>query len=128
MTAPTTAASPSGRAGTILPLQSGNPPAARRRNVSCGPAERRFILSAQANRPGDTRLDFLDEDPAATASHEVPPRPPRRRGRPPRPQRQQIMLRRAVAVAGGFLVLVLLILGVRGCLNARKERALKDYA
>jgi hypothetical protein len=73
-------------------------------------------------------LDFLDEDPAATASHEAPPRPSRRRGRPPRPQRQQIMMRRAMAVAGGLLVLVLLVLGVKGCLNARKDRALKDYA
>jgi hypothetical protein len=44
-----------------------------------------------------------------------------------RPQRQQIMLRRAIAAGIGLLILVLLILGVRGCLNARKERALKDY-
>jgi CARDB len=48
-----------------------------------------------------------------------------RRG--PRPPRQQIMLRRAVAAGAGLLVLVLLVLGVRGCLNARKERALRDY-
>lgn len=32
-----------------------------------------------------------------------------------------------MAVGGGLLILVLLVLGVRGCLNARKERALKDY-
>jgi hypothetical protein len=38
------------------------------------------------------------------------------------------MLRRALAAAGGLLLLVLLVLGVKGCLNARKERALKDYA
>jgi len=37
------------------------------------------------------------------------------------------MLRRGMAVGGGLLILVLLVLGVRGCLNARKERALKDY-
>lgn len=29
---------------------------------------------------------------------------------------------------GGLVVLVLLVLGVKGCLNARHERALKDYA
>jgi hypothetical protein len=38
------------------------------------------------------------------------------------------MLRRALAAAGGLLLLILLVLGVKGCLNARKDRALKDYA
>lgn len=37
------------------------------------------------------------------------------------------MVRRAVAAGAGLLVLLLLILGFRGCLDARKERALKDY-
>ncbi len=37
------------------------------------------------------------------------------------------MVRRAVAIGGGILVLLLLILGFRGCLDARNERALKDY-
>lgn len=37
------------------------------------------------------------------------------------------MLRRGIAAGAALLVLVLLVLGVRGCLNARKERALKDY-
>jgi hypothetical protein len=32
-----------------------------------------------------------------------------------------------MAVGAGILVLVLLVLGVRGCLNARKERQFKDY-
>jgi hypothetical protein len=47
---------------------------------------------------------------------------------PRRPERQQILLRRALALGAGLLVLILLVLGVRGCLNARKERALSDYA
>jgi hypothetical protein len=55
-------------------------------------------------------------------------RPPRR----PRPQRrterQQILLRRALALGAGLLVLILIVLGVRGCLDARKDRALEDYA
>lgn len=38
------------------------------------------------------------------------------------------MLRRGLALGAGLLVLILLVLGVRGCLNARKERALSDYA
>lgn len=54
-------------------------------------------------------------------------RPPRQRPKR-RPERQQIMLRRALALGAGLLVLILLVLGVRGCLDARKDRALRDYA
>ena len=38
------------------------------------------------------------------------------------------MLRRGLALGGGLLVLILLVLGVRGCLDARKNRALSDYS
>ena len=38
------------------------------------------------------------------------------------------MLRRGIAAGAGLLILILLVLGVKGCLNARKERALKNYA
>jgi hypothetical protein len=52
-----------------------------------------------------------------------------RRSRPARrPERQQILLRRGLALGAGLLVLILIVLGVRGCLNARKHRALSDYA
>jgi hypothetical protein len=37
------------------------------------------------------------------------------------------MVRRTIAIGGGLLVLVLLIFGFRGCLDARKERAMEDY-
>jgi hypothetical protein len=54
---------------------------------------------------------------------------PGRRRRPPRrPERQQIILRRALALGAGLLLLILIVLGVKGCLNARKHRALSDYA
>jgi hypothetical protein len=54
---------------------------------------------------------------------------PGRRPRPPRrPQRQQILIRRGIALGAGLLVLILIVLGVRGCLDARKHRALSDYA
>lgn len=54
---------------------------------------------------------------------------PRRGARPPRrSERQQILLRRALALGAGLLVLVLIALGVKGCLDARKNRALSDYA
>jgi hypothetical protein len=38
------------------------------------------------------------------------------------------MLRRTLALGGGLIVLILLVLGVRGCLNAREESAIEDYA
>jgi hypothetical protein len=39
-----------------------------------------------------------------------------------------MLRRRALALGGGLLILILIVLGVRGCLNARKHRALSDYA
>ncbi|HEX4865559.1 MAG TPA: CARDB domain-containing protein [Acidimicrobiales bacterium] len=56
-------------------------------------------------------------------------RRPSRRQRPKRrPERQQIMLRRGLALGGALVVLVLIVLGVKGCLDARAHRALTDYA
>ena len=58
-----------------------------------------------------------------------PARAPRRRERPQRrPERQQIMLRRGLALGGGLIVLILIVLGVKGCLDARANRELSDYA
>jgi hypothetical protein len=37
------------------------------------------------------------------------------------------MVRRTVALGAGLVVLILLVLLFRGCLDARKERAIKDY-
>lgn len=62
----------------------------------------------------------MDESPAS--------RPGRRPRRTARPERQQILLRRGLALGAGLIVLILLVLGVKGCLNARKHRALSDYA
>lgn len=53
---------------------------------------------------------------------------PGRRPRPRRPQRQQILLRRGLALGGGLLLIVLVVLGVKGCLDARARRALSDYS
>jgi hypothetical protein len=38
------------------------------------------------------------------------------------------MLRRGLALGAGLLVAILLVLGVKGCLDARKNRELSDYA
>jgi hypothetical protein len=38
------------------------------------------------------------------------------------------MLRRGLALGGGLIVLILIVLGVKGCLDARAHRQLSDYA
>ncbi|HEY3434467.1 MAG TPA: CARDB domain-containing protein [Solirubrobacterales bacterium] len=38
------------------------------------------------------------------------------------------MLRRGLALGGGLILLILIVLGVKGCLDARANRALEDYA
>jgi hypothetical protein len=38
------------------------------------------------------------------------------------------MLRRGLALGGGLIVLILIVLGVKGCLDARANRELSDYA
>jgi hypothetical protein len=79
------------------------------------------LAGAPRRQEGKPLLSFLDE----------PDEPARSRRRPPRgpsADRQTLMLRRTLAIAGGVILLFLLVLGVRGCLNARKESAIKDYA
>ncbi|HMU27673.1 MAG TPA: CARDB domain-containing protein [Solirubrobacterales bacterium] len=87
----------------------------------------------------DSDPDLELDDPG------IPPPPPRRRsgggsgrggrpgGRGPRGggsggDRQQLMVRRAIALGAGLLVLILLVIGAKGCLDARKNRSLDDYA
>jgi hypothetical protein len=59
-------------------------------------------------------------------------RRPRRSSRPreagPATDQQTILIRRGIAVGAGLLILVLLIFGIRGCLDARKDRAFENYA
>jgi hypothetical protein len=38
------------------------------------------------------------------------------------------LLRRGLALGGGLLLLILIVLGVKGCLDARADRELSDYA
>jgi CARDB len=54
----------------------------------------------------------------------------RRRRRPPRGpsvDRQTLLIRRTLAVLAGLIVLILLVLGIRGCLDARKDEAMQNY-
>jgi hypothetical protein len=68
-------------------------------------------------------LAFLDEEEAlAPAGGDEPPY------RRARDHQRQIMMRRAIGVGALVLILILIVLGIRGCLNARKERGFENYA
>ncbi|MEX0621270.1 MAG: CARDB domain-containing protein [Solirubrobacterales bacterium] len=43
-------------------------------------------------------------------------------------ERKQLMIRRGIALGAGVLVLILLVIGTKGCLDARKNRSLEDYS
>lgn len=55
--------------------------------------------------------------------------PPQRRRRPPPPREPtgDLIKRRLIAFGIGVVVVVLLLLGVRSCLDARKERSFENY-
>jgi hypothetical protein len=77
------------------------------------------LAGASRRQEGNLLLSFLDE-----------PDEPVRTRRPPRGaavDRQTLMARRTIAGVGVLLVVILLVLGVRGCLDARKESAMEDY-
>jgi hypothetical protein len=64
-------------------------------------------------------LSFLDEP-------DEPVRP-RRRPRGQSVDRQTLIARRGIAGIGVLIVVILLVLLLRGCLDARKENAMEDY-
>ena len=66
-------------------------------------------------------LSFLDEPDEPVSAR-------RRSPRGPSTDRQTLVMRRTIAGVALVIVAILLILGVRGCLNARKEQAIEDYA
>ena len=37
-------------------------------------------------------------------------------------------MRRTVGLVGGVLLIILLVIGINGCLDSRKDRAYRDYA
>jgi hypothetical protein len=49
-------------------------------------------------------------------------------GRAPAGERKQLLIRRGIALGVGLLILILLVVGAKGCLDARKNRSLEDYA
>ncbi len=83
--------------------------------------------------PGDrleNPFDEPDEPEAGSRRRGREPRP-RRGGRPPRRgggDRQQLLMRRGLALGLGLVVLILIVLGAKGCLDARKNRSLENYS
>ncbi len=85
-------------------------------------------------------MSFFDDEPTRASPRAgrpaARPRPAVRGGsrgpggRPPvrSADDQTLLVRRLVARGAGVLVLILLVVGVNGCLNGRTERALKDYS
>jgi hypothetical protein len=92
---------------------------------------KRLFLGAElhASRPVFilfTGLAFLDEEQDDVVVADEPERPRRRVGGPQR-RRQQFLLRRLIGVGVGLAFLILVVIGIRGCLQARSDRALRNY-
>jgi hypothetical protein len=73
-----------------------------------------------------TGLAFLDEEQDGVVVADEPERPRRRVGGPQR-RRQQYLVRRLIGVGVGLAFLILIVIGIRGCLEARSDRALRNY-
>jgi hypothetical protein len=70
-------------------------------------------------------LAFLDEEDELAVPQE--PGRPRREPSGPERRRQQYLLRRLIGAGAGIAFLILLVIGFRGCLEARSDRGLKNY-
>lgn len=86
-------------------------------------------MSPHGSPPGQAAilpaLAFLDEEEQLAAP---PEEPERSRRTPPERRRQQYLLRRLIAVGVGLAFLILIVVGIRGCLEARSDRGLRNYA
>jgi CARDB len=71
-------------------------------------------------------LAFLDEEQNELVVADEPERPRRRVGGPQR-RRQQFLVRRLIGVGVGLGFLILIVIGIRGCLEARSDRGLRNY-
>lgn len=71
-------------------------------------------------------MAFLDEEQEDLVVADEPERPRRRVGGAQR-RRQQFLVRRLIGVGVGLAFLILIVIGVRGCLEARSDRALRNY-
>ena len=83
-------------------------------------------------------MSFFDEgDEPTRVTRPARPRRPSTGGRPPgdggstggvrAPDQHTARVRQAVAAGIALVLLILIVLGVRGCVNSRQENALRDY-
>jgi hypothetical protein len=72
-------------------------------------------------------LALLDSEEDELVLEDEPPERPRRRVGGPQRRRQQFVVRRLIGVGVGLAFLILVVIGIRGCLEARSDRALRNY-
>ncbi len=78
-------------------------------------------------------MSFFDEGDEPTRVESRTPRPRRRGGAPrePRPvrgpDRRTLLVRQGIALGVGLILIILIVLGVKGCTDSAQENALKDY-
>jgi hypothetical protein len=72
-------------------------------------------------------LAFLDEEQDDDLIVADEPERPRRRVGGPQRRRQQFLVRRLIGVGVGLAFLILIVIAFRGCLEARSDRALRNY-
>jgi hypothetical protein len=75
-------------------------------------------------------LSFFDEgdEPTRARPRAARPRRPATEGRGPAPpDRQTARTRQAVGLGALIILAILIVLGVKGCVDSRKDNALKDY-
>jgi hypothetical protein len=85
----------------------------------------RAVILSHPHLAKERNLSFFDDDePPTTRSR---PRRPAPAAVGPSSDPQQLLVRRLVAAGIGLLVIVLLVFGIKGCLDSRHEQALKDY-
>jgi hypothetical protein len=76
-------------------------------------------------------VSFFDDEPTRVSSAPRRPAEPRRPATPadetPPGDRQTLRTRQAIAIGVGVILLLIIIFGVKGCLDSASESSLKDY-
>ena len=88
------------------------------------------ILGPSYRSSGAQFLSFYDEgdQPTQASTRAARPRRPATAARGPSPpDRQTARTRQAIGLGALIIVAILIILGVKGCLDSRKDNAMKDY-
>src|SRR3954468_19198302 len=94
--------------------------------VSVPPTRRSYSINLRRPPRSDLPLSFFDEDDEPTRTTRVRPRRAAPAG-PANVDQQTLVVRRAVALGAGVLVLILLVLVVKACGDSRRKNALRDW-